>query len=77
MTGRENKNEVKPVNVSDDLFSNFFLWFPLYRTTFETDRQLLDRLRSREMDLERELGLRGAPAPDERVKLQQLSETCL
>jgi hypothetical protein len=68
MTGRENKNEVKPVNVSDDLFSNFFLWFPLYRTTFETDRQLLDRLRSREMDLERELGLRGAPAPDERVK---------
>ena len=55
------------------LFSNLFVWFPFYRTTLETDRQLLERLRLREMDLERELGLRGAPPPDERVKL--LSKT--
>jgi len=72
-------NKVNGTSIQQDktsnmkLVSNLFVWFPFYRTTLETDRQLLERLRLREMDLERELGFREAPAPDERVKL--LSKT--
>ena len=69
--GKDAVNKVNGTSIQQD--NNLFVWFPFYRTTLETDRQLLERLRLREMDLERELGFREAPAPDERVKL--LSKT--
>jgi hypothetical protein len=75
MTLQKNNKQVqymnekeRPIGIFSSFFSNAFIWFPFYKTTFETDKQLLERLKIREMDLERELGMRKAPEPDIRTR---------
>ena len=75
MTLQKNNKQVqymnekeRPIGIFSSFFSNAFIWFPFYKTTFETDKQLLERLKLREMDLERELGMRNAPEPDIRTR---------